>query len=257
MKRQLSTNHFQPHPDDIFNSHYYDTQLSTQIINSNNIMRYATPIINFINHLCFNSNKYTKSAVEEILNNEIIFFNQQITQHYKAEIVMAAQHVICSWCHEVIFNSSWGKRKKWPEKPKISNLKQESWQGENFYKIIQLCAQKPDEYQDLLQLCYYTMNLGYQGCYRNQEDGHISYYTIIDRIWDLIANEIAVEGKHLRQSKKNIISNYKPKIIKSIITILTTVSVGIMLMIQIQMNQITKPITNYFDQSIQFLNHNE
>ncbi|MEE3002977.1 MAG: type IVB secretion system protein IcmH/DotU [Pseudomonadota bacterium] len=237
-----------------FKSHQYQSELMTSKIGTNKILQAAGPIINYVTHVCNSNNKYRKNSVSAILKKEINFFMAYLEPYYKQEIIFAARHIICSWSNEIIINSDWGRKKKWSTPLSKGENVPESWKGENFFVIVQRCASNPKEYQDLLQLCYCCMTLGYAGIYRDDKKGHVACYTIIDILWDLIASEVN-KNTHLTQVKTGYVNSNKPKVIWSLMLAVTIICIGTILTLELQLMRVTKPMLTYLEKTVQVQQH--
>ena len=242
-----------PGLENIFNNADLKSELCDSNIGNNSILKAASPVINYVTHVCNSNNKYRKNSVNATLKREITCFMQKLEANYKPEVVLAARHIICSWCYDTMKNSDWGQKKKWTP-PALTNAGSlETWQGENFFIIIQRCAKNPSEHQDLLQLCYCCMTLGYAGIYREDKQGHVICYTIIDKLWDLISHDVA-QADHLKQIKTTEVNTSKPKIIWASLLTITLACVATIFLLEFRLMQVTKPLLNYLDQSIKIQN---
>ena len=238
-----------PDPDNLFTNQNIKSALTPSSIGTNKILKAASPLINYVTHLCNSNNKYRKNDVNDFLINEILCFTKDLEANYRHEIILAARHIVCSWCNELITNSAWGKKKKWEAPTTINDSHPETWRGENFFVIVKRCATNPKEHQELLQLCYCCMTLGYEGIYRKDKDGHIACYTIIDKLWDLIANEIK-SSSHLTKIKTTATNTNQPKIVWGTLLIISLLSIMTIFTLEFKLMQITKPMISYLEQSI-------
>jgi len=238
-----------PDPDNLFTNQNIKSALTPNNIGANKILKAASPLINYVTHLCNTDNKYRKNAVNEFLVNEIMCFTKDLEESYRHEIILAARHIVCSWCNEAITNSSWGKKKKWEAPTTINDSHPETWRGENFFVIVKRCATNPKEHQDLLQLCYCCMTLGYEGIYRKDNKGHVACYTIIDKLWDLISTEIK-NSNHLTKVKTTATNTNQPKIVWGSLLIISLISIITIFTLEFKLLQITKPMISYLEQSI-------
>lgn len=235
--------------EQLFTSNSYCSALKPTEYCNNKILKEASPIINYVTHVCKDDNKYTKKAVSNFITNEILYFSKNLEKHHKKETILAARHILCSWCHETLSHSNWGWRKKWKTPEIITDYHQESWQGENFYPIIQRAAASPATHQELLQLCYCCMSLGYQGAYRQEDNGYITCYTIIDKLWQLITTDM---GDFSLETNK--VSHVKTKNNVKIIKITLATLLGLItccfISLEITLAQVSQPITGFFKTDI-------
>lgn len=183
-------NHVAHNPEQLFDPATIRTKLTQSHINTNPILQAASPIINYVAFITTQAHNHKKNTVDGCLCHEIQCFTQKLQPHYRTEVVLAARHILCAWCHELLTHSTWGKKRRWTTPSTPQQSPHTSWDGENFFEIIRRSAQQPTEYSDLLQLCYYCMTLGYQGIYRAEEHGYLACYTIIDKLWALIGQNM-------------------------------------------------------------------
>jgi type VI secretion system protein ImpK len=252
MKQQsglITSSYNNPIPDNIFVTEQYSSKLTKNIIAKNLLLKYSSPIINYVSHVCFAPNKYKKVEVENFLANEICYFTQILKHKYKAEIILAARHILCAWINETILKSSWGKQRKWQEPKNLDQTDEESWAGESFFIIMQRCAASPNEHQDILELSYICMTLGYEGCYQFESKGYAVCYTIIDSLWNVISPNITHNSCLLTTDT----SSKKIKKMKFIILVpscIIAISLIGILCLKISLTQALNPIISYFDQRI-------
>jgi type IV/VI secretion system ImpK/VasF family protein len=240
-----------PCPDHLFTHHAVESNLRQSRIGDNAMLQAAAPIINYVTALCRdNRSTLRKGEVNHCLVNEIRYFTQQLEPHYRHEIILAARHILCSWGHEVIANSSWGKKKKWSTPAALQDSHPETWEGENFFVIIQRSASNPKEHQDLLQLCYCCMTLGYAGTYRKEKQGHIACYTIIDKLWELISSDVQ-SARHLTPVRTAIVNTHQPKLVWGSLLLITLCSIAAMFILEFRLLQVTKPMISYLESRIQ------
>lgn len=244
-----------PCPDHLFTHHTVESTLRQSTIGDNEMLQAASSIINYVTTLCRDTgSKLRKGEVSNCLVNEIYYFTQQLEPHYRHEIILAARHILCSWSHELIANCSWGKKKKWSAPVSLQDSYPETWRGENFFVIIQRSASNPKEHQDLLQLCYCCMTLGYAGTYRKDKQGHIACYTIIDKLWELIASDVK-SARHLTPVRTAIINTRQPKLVWGGLLFVTLCSIAAMFILEFRLLQVTKPMIHYLENRIQAESH--
>jgi type IV/VI secretion system ImpK/VasF family protein len=252
----ITSNYISSGPDNIFSTKQYSSELIKNTIAKNLLLKYASPIINYVSHVCFAPNKYRKSEIESFLVNEICYFTQILKNKYKAEIILAARHILCAWINETILRSSWGKQRKWQEPKDLDRSYEESWKGESFFIIMQRCASSPNEHQDILELSYICMTLGYEGCYKFESKGYAICYTIIDSLWDVISPNITNDSCLLTTDSVN----KKAKTMKLTILVpscIIAISLIGVLCLEISLSQVQDPIMNYFDQRIGYSIYND
>ena len=169
----------------LFGINKVETKLQHSITGTNTIVKMATPIINFVNHITASNIihiKYNKNEINVILQGELQYFTKHIEQEYIEHICVAATQILHSWITEVLATSVWGKKHNWQE----SELAPISKETDNFFMIMQKCANNPEEHNDILQLCYICMTLGYSGNYKDSNDKVMICNTIINRLWHIL-----------------------------------------------------------------------
>ena len=247
--QDLVTSNHNSGPDNIFATKRYSSELTKSTIDKNLLLKYANPIINYVSHVCFAPNKYRKVDVENFLVNEVCYFTQVLKNKYKSEIILAARHILCAWINETILKSSWGKQRKWQAPKSLNQDYAESWKGESFFIIMQRCASSPTEHQDILELSYICMTLGYEGCYKFESKGYAICYTIIDSLWDVISPNITSSSCLLTTNPESKQTN-KIKLTTILPSCMIAISLVGILCLKISLNQTLDPIMSYFDQRI-------
>ena len=229
--------------DTLFDQSEIESKLIKTHQNTDSILQTAAPLINYISFISTQDHQKKKSEVEASLCHEMNYLEQMLRKNYRNEVVLASLHILCSWSHEQIRCSSWGKKRKWQAPTHIFHSQNETWEGENFFEIIRRSSAKPDEYKELLELCFCCMALGYQGRYRSEEQGHLICYTIIDKLWELISHD-AQTPSHLKTPQAAYTTTPKRKKIRYALIVFTSALLLYSSWLSHQRMQAMEPILN-------------
>ena len=233
--------------DTLFDQNEIESKLIKTHQNTSSILQTAAPLINFISFICTQDHKKKKSEVEVSLCHEMHYLEQLLRKKHRNEVVLASLHILCAWCHEQIQCSAWGKKRKWHAPTHIFHSQNETWGGENFFEIIRRSSAKPDEYNELLELCFCSMALGYQGKYRSEAQGHLMCYTIIDKLWELISHDTQAPN-HLTPPQTQHTAAPKRKKIRYTLAAFTTALLLYSSWLSHQRIQTIEPILNTLQQ---------
>ncbi len=130
----------------------------------------ATPILKFIAQFnLLEAHQYTEQQTEGIhqrLLTEIHKFQLKlIQQDFNKLKVLAASYCLVTCLDELVMNSNLIHGYDWSKHSLLSITHNETWGGENFYKILHYSLQKPSSYLELINLIRLLLKFGYKGKY--------------------------------------------------------------------------------------------
>lgn len=100
-----------------------------------------------------------------------------------------AKYLLCALLDETVLNTPWGSRSGWGHNSLSSLFYKKLVGGEEFFQILDRLKQQPSQNQDLLELAYLCLSLGFEGKYRYTNNGPLTLerqrqdlYLLIQRI---------------------------------------------------------------------------
>jgi type VI secretion system protein ImpK len=88
-----------------------------------------------------------------------------------ADDVLAARYLLCCALDESISTTSWAGESDWSRNSLLVTFHNETWGGDKAFALIERVRQDPARYNDLLQLAFYILALGFEGKYRVVSNG--------------------------------------------------------------------------------------
>jgi type VI secretion system protein ImpK len=82
-----------------------------------------------------------------------------------------AKYLLCALLDETVLNTPWGSQSGWGHNSLSSQFYKKLVGGEEFFQILDRLKQQPSQNQDLLELAYLCLSLGFEGKYRYTNNG--------------------------------------------------------------------------------------
>ncbi|QLH41347.1 MAG: DotU family type IV/VI secretion system protein [Coxiellaceae bacterium] len=209
---------------------YYRTKAFTINSGNNPLINAASPLLAIVNRL-----KHLTTAPSDLmplyqdLLHEIKAFEQKCQHHgYPGHTIMAARYALCALLDETISNTSWGHYGNWHSHRLMSNFQEETIIGEKFFLLLRRSCEEPTVHIELLELMYLCLTLGFEGSYRQADNGHEQLNEILAELYDIIREQ---RGEF---SKKLYVNTHQSKIIstakrRKVSKLLTSFVIGLLL----------------------------
>ncbi len=117
------------------------------------------------------------------------FENRVMQQGMSQEHTRMASYALCALLDETILNTPWGGQSQWGQQSLLILFHKEAWGGEKFFQIIDHLVRQPAQNLNLIELCYLTLSMGFQGKFRIAQNGlneleqyRLELYQLIRRI---------------------------------------------------------------------------
>lgn len=134
------------------------------------------------------------------------------TRGYKADEILIARYILCATLDEMIQTTSWGKIHEWQhDHSLLFTFQGESWGGERFFLILEKLRETPDIHIDLLEFAYICLSLGFQGRYRQLNNGRDDLDQVVDELYHDIRNHR--EPNYTRHNNPKKLFRKLPKMI--------------------------------------------
>ncbi|WP_312827688.1 type IVB secretion system protein IcmH/DotU, partial [Escherichia coli] len=89
----------------------------------------------------------------------------------RREHVLAVRYCLCTSLDEAANNTTWGRRGVWAGKSLLVTFHGESEGGIKLFQIIGRLAASFQEHNDVLEIIYHILGLGFEGRYSVRPDG--------------------------------------------------------------------------------------
>jgi type VI secretion system protein ImpK len=102
------------------------------------------------------------------------------------EQVRSAHYALCASLDDVVLNTPWGAHGRWKDRTLSAAFHNDSGSGDGFFDQIRLMRSEPDRHQNVLELMYLCMALGFMGPFRAAPDGAERMERILGQTYELI-----------------------------------------------------------------------
>jgi type VI secretion system protein ImpK len=117
------------------------------------------------------------------LTNEVQAFERASeAAGYDTATVIAARYCICAMVDEAALSQHWGADSLWPEHPLLSVFHNETWGGEKVFAILDRVMAEGNRFQDLMELIYYCIGLGFEGKFHIIHNGEARLRDLMETV---------------------------------------------------------------------------
>lgn len=150
----------------------------------NPLIAAAAPLFALATKVGLLTGQQTPQSLESRLTHEMYSFESQArTQQFRTQTVLAARYAICALLDELICQSEWGQKHHWEANRLLHTFYSNHAEGEQFFSILQRASTDPGQHQELLELYYLCLSLGYYGKYPRTPEGQLLRQKIIDELY--------------------------------------------------------------------------
>jgi len=108
-------------------------------------------------------------SVNRKMRREMDRFGENITKYGgDSRYLKIARYMMCTFCDELIANSSWALARDWAGVGLLNHYHQESYGGDKFFQMLEKFMGEPSRYIDLLELSFVCLSFGFGGRYKQQ-----------------------------------------------------------------------------------------
>ncbi len=107
-------------------------------------------------------------------------------QGARPEVILAARYAVCSAIDEAVLSTPWGSESPWMQRTLLSAFHNETSGGEKFFLIVERMRENPVENNDILELLYLILSLGFEGRYRLMDRGRDKLEEIRDELFRIV-----------------------------------------------------------------------
>lgn len=114
------------------------------------------------------------------------FENKALSVCDDSQIRVDSSYVLCALIDEAVLNTPWGEHSSWSQSPMLSIFHHETYGGERVYDILAHALQTPNRYEDILELVYLALSLGFMGKLRVDPQGPIKIEQSRSQIYEVL-----------------------------------------------------------------------
>lgn len=83
-----------------------------------------------------------------------------------ADEVSLGRYALCALLDDIVLNTPWGPRSRWPSQRLAAVFHQDVDAGRGFFRELEQAERAPERHRDLLELMYACLAMGFEGVYR-------------------------------------------------------------------------------------------
>lgn len=169
-------------------SSHHRSSISTVNHSINPLVAAANSIFSIINQLQQKNHIADMTLLHEEIVKEIITFERLAKKHdYRDKTIQAARYALCAFIDEQI-QAILGpeNQEQWRPYLILKRFHNNEWGGQQFFILLERSTNNAFGYIDLLEIFYLCLALGYQGKYKNNDQGYIIRENIINKLYQCI-----------------------------------------------------------------------
>ncbi|WP_168409466.1 type IVB secretion system protein IcmH/DotU [Erwinia amylovora] len=172
----------------------------TPVSQENLLLAAALPLLNAIVQIRLAATHDDPSGLRHQLIDEIRQFEARCKRsELPYEMIIGARYCLCAVLDEAAAQTPWGCRGVWSGNGLLMTFHNESWGGDKVFQLLTRISQKPAQHLFLLEVIHYCLLLGYEGRYRNMDNGRLQRDAVRSRLAKLIQSVRAAPATDLLQ----------------------------------------------------------
>jgi type VI secretion system protein ImpK len=140
------------------------------------------------------ASKQAVAALRSLLEQELRVFQKLCEQaNIRRDHMIGTRYCLCTALDEAAMQTAWGKGGasgvEWVTNGLATIFHEDRQGGDKVYLLIGRLMTEPQEHQDLLQVIYRILSLGFEGRYRYEADGHRKHDAVRQRLYNEIMSQ--------------------------------------------------------------------
>jgi len=139
---------------------YYDEDVNIFLLTSSSLFKQLSIV----------QNSYDVGPVNDVRQSFIDSIHEYTSTLTKYSIeesqMLFSRYILCTFIDELINTTFFGQENNWSSNSLLGIFHNESYGGENFFRLLDKFLKAPAKYIYLLELMYICLSLGFQGKYR-------------------------------------------------------------------------------------------
>lgn len=156
----------------------------------NPLLAAANSLLNIVPQLRVTLRHSDPSGLRNMLADGIRDFERRAkASSVPPEKVIAARYALCTLLDETAASTPWGGSGIWAKHSLLVMFQNEAYGGEKLFQLLAKLAENPGANQDVLELIYVCLALGFEGRYRVIENGRQQLEAVRERLAQLIRKQ--------------------------------------------------------------------
>ncbi len=179
---------------------HYSTHLYTARLSINPLITVAAPLFSLISRLRKTTHYDNLERLQQELIHEIKAFESAAQmENYRVETIIIARYALCASLDEAITNTIWDEN-RWRPYQLLPHFQDEACGGERLFIILERLSEDSAYHIELLEMLYLCLSLGFEGKFRQMEQGKTQLDRTIDNLYQLIREQRGDFAKPLTKS---------------------------------------------------------
>lgn len=115
------------------------------------------------------------------------FTHNAASARLPADEVSLGRYALCALLDDVVLNTPWGPRSRWPSQRLSAVFHQDVDAGRGFFRELEQAERAPERHRNLLELMYACLAMGFEGVYRINPPGGRTLPQIKEDLYRLLA----------------------------------------------------------------------
>ncbi|HET8728232.1 MAG TPA: type IVB secretion system protein IcmH/DotU [Alphaproteobacteria bacterium] len=156
----------------------------------NALVAAATPLLTLAVRLRGSTAQRDVDGLHGRVAREIKAFEQRaLAAGCAQDAVRAARYALCAMIDDLVLNTPWGSTSLWAGKSMVGTFHNETSGGERFFDILNHMHKDPGRNDEILELMYLCLSLGFEGRLRVMQRGTSEHARVRDGIFRTIRNQ--------------------------------------------------------------------
>lgn len=175
----------------------------TPVSPDNHLLAAALPLLNAIVQIRLAATHDDPAALRHQLIGEMRQFEARCKRaEMPYPVIIGARYCLCAALDEAAAQTPWGSRSVWSGNGLLVTFHNESGGGEKVFQLLTRISQNPHQHLCLLEVIHYCLLLGYEGRYRNMDNGRLQRDEVRNRLARLIQSVRGVPAACLPQASE-------------------------------------------------------
>jgi type VI secretion system protein ImpK len=171
----------------------------------------ANPLLDMIPQILALTHVDDPSGMFDKLVAEIRAFEKRTsTFDITREDLIGARYCLCAVLDEAVSRTPWGGLGTWASQSLLMTFHKEADGREKYYRLLSRLVQTPETHTDLIELLYYCNELGFEGMFRDVDDGATQLAALKQRIAQTLRDVKGDCGKRLAIHWRGVNSTQPP-----------------------------------------------
>lgn len=167
---------------------YYRSKLFVAPFSSNPLVAASGPIISILERISVSPSLPPIQEIRDNIDHELKAFHSKLsTADYAADIIAISYYLLSATIDELLGKNYLRIYNHAPEFKSFTPLTSDGSEPQTrFFEILDYIKERPNQYLDLIELCYYCLIVGFEGAFHLKANGKQSLDNYSEELYQLI-----------------------------------------------------------------------